>query len=89
MPRYFFHIDDGQPFRDADGTVLPDVEAARVEATRVLAHHLKDHPRQLWHDGVLTVTVQDQAGLTLFMVTVSGHEAAAMSRAAGDQPSPG
>lgn len=33
MPRFFFHVrDDGGLRRDAEGTELPDVEAARKEA---------------------------------------------------------
>jgi hypothetical protein len=33
MPRFFFHIRDGDELiEDPDGSVLPDLEAARVEA---------------------------------------------------------
>lgn len=33
MPRFFFHIRDGDELiEDPDGTVLPDLEAARLEA---------------------------------------------------------
>jgi hypothetical protein len=32
MPRFYFHIEDGRRIEDKEGTVLPDVKAARVEA---------------------------------------------------------
>ena len=77
MPRYFFHIADGDAFHDEEGTDLPDALAARKEGTRVAAAWLRDHPNDIWADGDLTVTVQDHRGLTLFLVTVSGHASAA------------
>lgn len=78
MPRYFFHIQDGSDFHDEEGTVLGGVEAARAEASRVAAAHLRDHPCDLWGDRVITVTAQDHRGLTLFTVTITGHDAAAV-----------
>ncbi|MBI5264763.1 MAG: tRNA 5-methylaminomethyl-2-thiouridine synthase [Bradyrhizobium sp.] len=35
MPRYFFHIDGSQPYRDEDGEELIDDDAAWRLATRV------------------------------------------------------
>ena len=78
MPRYFFHIEDGQEFHDETGTELPGVEEARRQAAIVVAAHLRDHPCDVWGDRTLIVTVQDQWGLTLFTVTVAGHESAAL-----------
>ena len=34
MPRYFFHVDNGEFVPDPSGTELPDINAARVEAVR-------------------------------------------------------
>jgi hypothetical protein len=32
MPRYYFSITNGRPFKDIDGLELPDLDAARAEA---------------------------------------------------------
>lgn len=46
MPRFFLHIRDGDSLiEDPDGSVFPDIEAARAEALAsardILAGHLK------------------------------------------------
>ena len=43
------------------------------------ANHLRDYPCDVWGSRTLTVTVQDQGGLSLFTVTVAGHDAAALA----------
>ena len=53
MPRYFFHIYDGQAFRDHEGTVLPNLQKAKEQATRAVAGALRDRtssesPVQEW-----------------------------------------
>jgi hypothetical protein len=70
MTRYFFHTADGGEHRDPTGTKLPDLRAAKIEATRYLAQMLEDNPEDLWVTGSRTVTVQDEAGLTLFVLLV-------------------
>lgn len=47
MPRYYFHINasDGL-IRDPDGTDLPDLDAARLEAEKSARHLLADLLRQ-------------------------------------------
>ena len=43
MPRFYFDVRDGGSFiEDDDGLVLPDLEAARDEATRALADMGRD-----------------------------------------------
>lgn len=32
MPRFYFHVDDGELLPDLDGTELRDIEDARAEA---------------------------------------------------------
>ena len=34
MPRFFFHIRDGESVEDPDGMFLPDARTARLEAVR-------------------------------------------------------
>ncbi|HYE43621.1 MAG TPA: hypothetical protein VEA15_09540 [Caulobacteraceae bacterium] len=57
-------------FRDEDGTDLPDLASAETEASRVVAAHLRDHPREPWRDGDIVLTVADASGLTLLSLTV-------------------
>lgn len=42
MPRYFFHVRDGTTVLDHDGTVLPDLAAAREIAQRFASELLRD-----------------------------------------------
>ena len=43
MPRFYFDVRDGLTFtQDDDGLMFPDLEAAKVEATRALAEIAKD-----------------------------------------------
>jgi hypothetical protein len=35
MPRYFFHLEDGERIEDKRGHVLPDDDAALREAKRI------------------------------------------------------
>ena len=49
MPLYYFHIEDGQPFPDHEGTDLPNLEAARIEAVRLAGAMLKDSADTFWN----------------------------------------
>lgn len=82
MPRYHFHTEDGQRLCDPDGTELPDIKAAMAEAVRHLCRRLGDDPDELWETGGWRVTVQDDAGLTLFLIDVAATMAAAFPRGA-------
>ena len=48
MPRYCFHIHDGQDFPDDDGAVLDDEVAARAEAIATAGAILKDEGEKFW-----------------------------------------
>ncbi len=71
MPRYHFTLDDGATYLDPDGMDLPGLEEARNEAVTYAAEWLRDHPKEVWKDGRLQVTVTDEASKDLFTVTVS------------------
>ena len=42
MPRYFFHVDNGEFIPDETGTELPDLYAARREAVRSAGEMIDD-----------------------------------------------
>ena len=77
MPRYYFHTEDGPPWRDRDGVELAGLEAARHEAVRALGEILKERVNEFWADGALRISVADAAGLTLFLVEVTATTAPA------------
>jgi len=77
MARYYFHSEDGRNYPDEEGTELPSLEAARIEAVRVLGDILKEDPDEVLSNGALRVTVTDDAGLIYFALDVSATDAAA------------
>lgn len=80
MSRYYFHIEDGRVSRDETGTELRSLAEARVEATRSLGAVLQHTPAEFWEGELLKVTVDDDQGLTLFVVTVYVDYSAAVMR---------
>ncbi len=66
MPRFHFHTEDGVCLTDEDGEELPDLEAAKMAAIRVLVETLKGRPDVFWGSEAFRVIVTDHAGLSLF-----------------------
>jgi hypothetical protein len=62
MPRYFFHVHDGQDFPDDEGTVLANPEAACAESMIAAAEMLRDAALSLWTGEEWTMHVVDEAG---------------------------
>lgn len=80
MVRYYFHTEDGRVCPDEEGTELPSLVAARVEAVRVLGDILKEDPGEVLRTGALRVTVTDKAGLIFFALDLSAIDTAAAER---------
>jgi hypothetical protein len=63
MPRFYFHVREGAELsRDAEGQILPDVEAARREA---IAANREILGEKLLHGGSLdtrTIEIADETG---------------------------
>jgi hypothetical protein len=77
MPRFFFHLEDGATFLDADGTDLPDLKAARDEAIRATGEMLREIPNAIHRDDPLRMWVTDQPrgeGTKLFTLTVAAED---------------
>jgi hypothetical protein len=51
MPRYFFHVIDGEEIIDGEGTMLAGVNEARAEAIVVSGEMLKDLGGKFWNNG--------------------------------------
>ena len=65
MPRYFFHVQNGQDIPDHEGSVLDDDDAARIEAVAASGELIRDHARTFWTGGDWRMHVMDGAGATV------------------------
>ena len=83
MPRYFFHRADGVREPDTEGTVLDNLDAARMEAVMYAGETLKEQPKIVWDGHDMHIEVSDETGTILFMVMVSTVNAPAVSNWAG------
>jgi hypothetical protein len=68
VPRYFFHISDSVIYPDEEGSDLPDIAAARIEAVSVAGTMLRDHAGNFWETGEWRVVVTDEARVVLFSI---------------------
>lgn len=70
MPRFYFHIRNGDAFedRDPDGEDLFDLEDARAEALQVARDFLEDWPHA---DLGMAIEVVDETGRTVLTVPLA------------------
>jgi hypothetical protein len=66
MPVYHFHVRDGANIPDPDGTELPDLRSARVEAVKLAGRLLMDEPDSFWEGSNWHLEVTDDSGIALF-----------------------
>jgi len=67
MPRYFFHIDNGEFVPDPTGTELPDLDAARLEAVRAAGEMIIEAKESFWeHQTPWNMHVTDGGRRLLF-----------------------
>jgi hypothetical protein len=69
--RFYFQTEDGRCYPDENGTELPDVASACIEASTVLGSFLQEKPREFWAHDNLSLKVSDQTGLVLFTLNLS------------------
>lgn len=74
MPRYFFHVIDGHSDIDRDGTELPDIYVAQIEAIRLSGEILRDMGGQFWDGTEWRLEVADERGRVLFVLRFSAEE---------------
>jgi hypothetical protein len=72
MPRYYFHVREGQEIsRDTEGQVLPNAEAARAEAINASREMLGE---KLLHGGSLNhrqIEIADETGRVVDVVNAN------------------
>lgn len=76
MPRFFYHV-EGAP-RDERGTELASIIDAKCEAARYAGRLLCEEANNFWESASCTMTVVDEEGLTLFMLSITGIDAPAI-----------
>lgn len=69
MPRYFFHIRDGEEVLDEQGTVLANHVEARAHAITVAGELIRDAGRKFWGGTEWQLQVLDEAGAAICTLT--------------------
>ncbi len=74
VPRFFFHVRDGQDLPDTEGTELPDVAAARTKVLRTSGKMLRGNKgaAEFWSGDNWTMTVTDEVGRPVLTLRFSG-----------------
>lgn len=79
MPRYFFSCEGAETFRDEEGTELPDLRSAQLQAIQQCGQILQDHAEGFAASPYWRVFVTDEDGRILFQLkftaSLSGEEA--------------
>lgn len=71
MPRYFFDVhDEGDDVLDTQGMLLPDLEAARLEATRALIGIAQDVLPADGPQQSLSISIRDETGSVVLTVVI-------------------
>jgi hypothetical protein len=65
MPRYFFHVVDGQQFPDLEGTVLASRDHVRGEAIKAAGDMPREHGTSFWDGTEWRMNVTDEGGETV------------------------
>jgi len=81
MPKYFFHVHDGQSFPDQQGTDLANLTAAQLEAVQLMGQMMKDDSQAFWNGEDWRVQVTDEGDMTLFTLHFMAVQAAAIRSA--------
>jgi len=68
MPRFFFHIRDGESVDDPDGMYLPDTRSARLEAVRSARDIMAEDVRRGQLPLSAWIEVTDENGEAIFAV---------------------
>ncbi|GJD47092.1 hypothetical protein AFCDBAGC_4977 [Methylobacterium cerastii] len=71
MPRYFFDIHDGINKRDEVGTVCDDIQAAALEAKRLLPSIASDEIPKDGERQTITVVVTDENGHAVYSAALT------------------
>ena len=79
MPRFFFHVHDGESKIDTEGCELPSWKHAQIQAITFAGEFIRDRARLLKLGEDWSMEVTDETGLILFHLDfqISGSSAIA------------
>ena len=73
MPRYFFHVHDGNAVPDDDGVELSGAEEARAQAVLAAGEALRDTAQRFWRHPEWSMHVVDESGETVCRLRFSAE----------------
>lgn len=76
MPRYFFHVQDGDFSPDELGTELPDIYRAQASAVKLCGELVAELGAKFWDHGVWKLEVCNDRSVLLFTLTLTASDAA-------------
>lgn len=74
MPRYYFHLTNGQFIEDEDGELLADDKAARLTGVHVLSEMLLMRERTRGVDGQVSLYVERADGVCFLTLQATVQE---------------
>ena len=86
MPRFYFQVDASSPGRE--GVELEGIAQAKCEAVKLAGRIICDEAAEFWDSAEWSLTVSDDAGLTLCTIQIIGTEAPAIQVQASLLPAP-
>jgi hypothetical protein len=81
VPVYHFNVRDGSDIPDPDGTDLPNLRSARVEAVKLAGQVLLDDPEKFWDGPEWGVEVTNAVGGILFRLDFTATDAPILASA--------
>jgi hypothetical protein len=73
VPCYFVHIEDDRLIAEVLKFESPNMECARREATAYVGEMLQDRPDAFWASQPWRMTVTDEKGAVLLLLTLEGR----------------
>lgn len=71
MPRYHFHAADTRRYPDREGEILPDLRAAQATGLAVFTEMPRVKSDEFWDSRTFSVTVKDDTGRIVAVITAS------------------
>ena len=86
MALFFFHVFDGTPNPDREGTELPDLYSAQTQAIRTSGELLRDMGARFWNGTEWRMEIADERDEVLFVLRFSAEERLKAPRGAPGRP---
>lgn len=85
MARFYFNSEDGECFRDQEGTDLPDLAAAERDGIKIFGELVLNDPELFLTTETFRIIIQDQQRLTLYVIETSRMASRLLAQQAASQ----